>query len=120
MRTALQSIFRENFRASLRDHFNPCRNYAFEDEGGLLIATYPEGTRQPMVAAPYAEEAWTGIEYASASHMIMHGLLDEGLDTFKSVSSGTPHYLSPEQAAGEPSGKPGDVYSLGLVLWMRA
>ena len=22
-----------------RDHFNPCRNYAYEDEGGLLVAT---------------------------------------------------------------------------------
>ncbi|HVG47605.1 MAG TPA: GH116 family glycosyl hydrolase, partial [Rubellimicrobium sp.] len=55
-------------------------NYAFEDEGGLLIATYPEGVRQPMVAAPYAEEVWTGVEYASASHMIMHGLVDEGVE----------------------------------------
>ena len=32
-----------------------------------------------MVAAPYAEEVWTGVEYMSASHMIMRGLVDEGL-----------------------------------------
>ena len=69
----------------MADHFNPCRNYAFEDEGGLLIATYPEGTRQPMVAAPYAEEVWTGVEYASASHMIMHGMVEEGLDVVRAV-----------------------------------
>ncbi|MCU1531729.1 MAG: serine/threonine protein kinase [Arthrobacter sp.] len=31
-------------------------------------------------------------------------------------TSGTPAYLSPEQAAGEPAGAPSDVYSLGLVL----
>jgi len=50
-----------------------------------LIATYPKGTRQPYVAAPYAEEVWTGIEYASASHMIMHGLVNEGLAVTKAV-----------------------------------
>ncbi len=45
-----------------------------------MIATYPEGIRQPMVAAPYAEEVWTGIEYMAASHLIMHGLIEEGMD----------------------------------------
>ena len=83
--SALRAVYDENYRKSMDDHFNPCRNYAFEDEGGLLIATYPQGTRQPMVAAPYAEEVWTGIEYASASHMIMHGLVAEGLDVVRSV-----------------------------------
>jgi hypothetical protein len=73
-------VHENNFLPSLADHFNPCRNYAYEDEAGLLIATYPAGIRQPMVAAPYAEEVWTGIEYMSASHMIMHGLIEEGLD----------------------------------------
>jgi uncharacterized protein (DUF608 family) len=83
--SALKAVHSENFRPSLADHFNPCRNYAFEDEGGLLIATYPAGARQPMVAAPYAEEVWTGIEYASASHMIMHGLVAEGLDVVRAT-----------------------------------
>ncbi|KQW75787.1 beta-glucosidase [Devosia sp. Root413D1] len=83
--TALRSVYANNFRPTLADHFNPCRNYAFEDEGGLLIATYPEGIRQPMVAAPYAEEVWTGIEYMSASHMIMHGLVKEGLDIVRAA-----------------------------------
>lgn len=83
--SALRAVHDENFLSNMADHFNPCRNYAYEDEGGLLIATYPEGTRQPMVAAPYAEEAWTGVEYASASHMIMHGLVAEGLDVVRAV-----------------------------------
>jgi uncharacterized protein (DUF608 family) len=83
--SALSAVYAENYRESMADHFNPCRNYAYEDEGGLLVATYPEGTRQPMVPAPYAEEVWTGVEYASASHMIMHGLYDEGLDVVTAV-----------------------------------
>lgn len=85
VRTALKSVHDNNFRPTLADHFNPCRNYAYEDEGGLLVASYPEGVRQPMVAAPYAEEVWTGIEYMSASHMIMHGLVDEGLDVVRAA-----------------------------------
>ena len=83
--SALKAVHAENFRPTMADHFNPCRNYAYEDEGGLLIATYPEGTRQPLVAAPYAEEVWTGIEYASASHMIMHGMVDEGIEVVDAV-----------------------------------
>ncbi|BCP52304.1 hypothetical protein K32_09210 [Kaistia sp. 32K] len=85
VRTALRSVHANNFLPSLDDHFNPCRNYAYEDEAGLLIATYPEGIRQPMVAAPYAEEVWTGIEYMSASHLIMHGLVEEGLDIVRAA-----------------------------------
>jgi serine/threonine protein kinase len=39
---------------------------------------------------------------------------DDGHDD--GIASGTPQYLSPEQAAGEPVGPSSDVYSLGLVL----
>ncbi|MBB3593700.1 uncharacterized protein (DUF608 family) [Rhizobium sp. BK529] len=85
VRTALKSVHKNNFRPTLEDHFNPCRNYAYENEAGLLIATYPEGIRQPMVAAPYAEEVWTGIEYMAASHLIMHGLIEEGMDIVRAA-----------------------------------
>lgn len=79
VRTALKSVFDENYRPTLRDHFNPCRVYAYEDEAGLLICTWPEGTTKPAVPAPYAEEVWTGLEYMMASHLILRGLVDEGL-----------------------------------------
>ncbi|WEK52133.1 MAG: GH116 family glycosyl-hydrolase [Candidatus Kaistia colombiensis] len=79
VRTALKSVFDENYRPSLRDHFNPCRVYAYENEGGTLLCTYPEGTHEPAVPPPYAEEVWTGLEYMLASHLILRGLTEEGL-----------------------------------------
>jgi uncharacterized protein (DUF608 family) len=83
--TALQSVFRENFLPSLRDHFNPCRVYAYEDEGGLLVCTWPEGAAKPAVPVPYAEEVWTGLEYMLASHLILRGLVDEGLTVVRAA-----------------------------------
>ena len=85
VRSALRSVHASNFAERLEDWANPCRVFSYEDEGGLLIATYPEGVRQPVVPAPYAQETWTGIEYASASHMIMHGLVEEGLSVLRAV-----------------------------------
>ena len=35
--------------------------------------------------APYAEEVWTGLEYMLASHLIMRGLVDEGLTVVRAA-----------------------------------
>jgi uncharacterized protein (DUF608 family) len=85
VRTALRSVFDENYRPSLCDHFNPCRVYAYEDEAGLLLCTWPEGTTKPAAPAPYAEEVWTGLEYMMASHLIRRGLVEEGLTVVRAA-----------------------------------
>ncbi len=84
VRTALQSVFRYNWKRELFDHANPQRIYALNDEAGLLLATWPHGGR-PMFPFPYSEEVWTGIEYQVASHLIYEGFIDEGLAIVKGV-----------------------------------
>ena len=79
VKKALASIYKYNFKSSMRDFTNPCRLYCLNDEAGTVIAEYPKGKRKPLVPAPYAEETMHGFEYAAASHMIQEGLVKEGL-----------------------------------------
>ncbi len=74
----LQSIFRYNFRPSLRDHNNAQRIYALGDEAGLLLCTWPRGGR-PDLPFVYSDEVWCGIEYQVAGHLIYEGFVEEGL-----------------------------------------
>ena len=49
------------------------------DEGGLLLCTWPKGGA-PHFPFYFAFEVWTGIEYQAASHMMMEGMVEEGLE----------------------------------------
>jgi D-arabinan exo beta-(1,2)-arabinofuranosidase (non-reducing end) len=62
VRTTLQSIYRNNYRPVLTGHECVQRTYALNDEGGVLIATYPSGKR-PNIPFPYFAEIWSGVEY---------------------------------------------------------
>jgi uncharacterized protein (DUF608 family) len=78
-RQALAAVFAFNFMDPLRAHFNPCRVFGLNDEAGLVICTWPEGTRKPVIPIPYAQEAMHGFEYAAAIQMIQSGLIEEGM-----------------------------------------
>ena len=78
VRETLRSIYRYNFRPDLRAHVNAMRAYAMNEEGGLLLCTWPHGGRPP-IPTPYGDEAWTGIEYVVAASLIHEGLVEEGL-----------------------------------------
>ena len=87
VRSTLEAIFRHNFRESLWDHVNLQRpGYAIGDEAGLLLCTWPRGGK-PTLPFVYSDEVWTGIEYQVASHLILHGLLDEGLAIVRGARS---------------------------------
>jgi uncharacterized protein (DUF608 family) len=78
VKKTLQSIFRYNYQANLSEHETVQRTYALNDEGGVLVATYPSGKR-PEIPFPYFGEVWTGLEYQLAAHLAFEGLLDEAL-----------------------------------------
>ncbi|NLF01419.1 MAG: hypothetical protein GX601_10635, partial [Anaerolineales bacterium] len=84
VRTALESVFRYNFRRELYDHWNVMRTFALADESALLICSWPHGGR-PRVPFPYFSEVMTGFEYQAAAHMIYEGLIDEGLAVVEAI-----------------------------------
>jgi len=80
IRSNLKAIFKYNLKHDLSAHANPQRpSYAMGDDGGLLLCTWPQGGQ---IAIPfiYSNEVWTGIEYQVASHLMLEGFVDEGLE----------------------------------------
>ena len=86
-RTALRSIHRNNFKRGMREFANPCRLYCLNDEAGLVVCDWPDGTYKPIVPLPYAEETQNGYEYAAAIQMIQSGLIEEGLECVAAIRS---------------------------------
>jgi uncharacterized protein (DUF608 family) len=83
--SALEAIYKNNYRPSLRDYFNPCRIFGLNDEAATVICYWPDGKYKPAVPIPYAEECMNGFEYQAGIHMIQEGLVDEGLTIIKAV-----------------------------------
>jgi hypothetical protein len=80
VRKSLKAIHRYNLKKDLSDHANPQRpSYAVGAEGGLLLCTWPKGG-QLSLPFVYSNEVWTGIEYQVASHLMVEGMVEEGLD----------------------------------------
>jgi len=83
VKSHLHSVYQYNMRHDLSDHVNPQRpSFAMGSDGGLLLCTWPHGG-QPSLPFVYSNEVWTGIEYQVASHLMMMGLVEEGLDIIR-------------------------------------
>ena len=78
MRKALESVFRYNRKTSLYHHECFQRTFALNDEAAMVICDYGKGER-PRIPFPYYAEVMTGFEYATASHMIYAGMVNEGI-----------------------------------------
>jgi len=76
----LKAVYKYNFKKDLSDHSNPQRpSYAMGKEGGLLLCSWPKGGALSL-PFPYSNEVWTGFEYQVASHLMMMGEVEKGLD----------------------------------------
>jgi uncharacterized protein (DUF608 family) len=78
IKTTVKNIFRYNFLEDFSGFNNLQRMYAMNDDGGLLLCSWPRGGK-PETPFVYCDEVWTGIEYQVASHLIYEGFIDEGL-----------------------------------------
>ena len=76
----VQAVHRYNLKRDLTSHANPQRpSYACGQEGGLLLCTWPQGGELSLPFV-YSNEVWTGIEYQVASHLMLLGMVEEGLE----------------------------------------
>lgn len=57
------------------------------------------------------------LDFGIAKLLLQEGIAADTELTRLGGSAMTPHYASPEQAAGQPAGTASDVYSLGVVLY---
>lgn len=117
VKAALESIFRRNFREDFAGFEQKPRQYAMEDERGLLNATYEKGQR-PNVPLLYSDEVWSGVEYALASLMMYEGMADKAMQLVKAARdrySGFVRNPFNEIECGDHYVRPMSAYSLLLA-----
>ncbi|MFC1537962.1 GH116 family glycosyl hydrolase [Candidatus Latescibacterota bacterium] len=80
VKSHLKAVHKYNLKKDLTDHANPQRpSFALGGEGGLLLCTWPRGGKLTLPFV-YSDEVWTGIEYQVSSHLMLEGMVEEGLD----------------------------------------
>jgi uncharacterized protein (DUF608 family) len=86
IRKTLESIYRYNYKRTLTGHNTVQRTYALNDEAALVICDYGKAER-PRIPFPYYAEAWTGLEYLAAAHMIYAGMTAQGAECVRNARS---------------------------------
>lgn len=121
VRSALGAIMRYNFRTNFRGFTQTPRRYVLDDEGGLLICTWPRGGR-PNPFIVYADEVWTGIEYAVSGLMVYEGMIDQARRIVATARGRYDGRLRPGLNSG-PGGNPfnelecGKFYARAMSSW---
>lgn len=86
-REALASIYSYNYKDSVREYANVNRTFIVNDESGVVMCEWPEGTDKPVIPIAYYSEVMSGFEYQLAAHMIQEGMLEEGLNIIRAIRS---------------------------------
>ena len=85
IKSHLNAVYKYNLKHDLSLHANPQRpTYALGNEGGLLLCTWPKGGKLSLPFV-YSNEVWTGIEYQVASHLMLMGEVEKGLDIVRTA-----------------------------------
>jgi uncharacterized protein (DUF608 family) len=80
VRSHLRAVHKYNLKHDLSEFANPQRPaFAAGKEGGLLLCTWPKGGELSLPFV-YSNEVWTGIEYQVASHLMLEGMVEQGLE----------------------------------------
>ena len=85
VKTALENIYKNNFKESMREIANPWRIFSLNDESGAIICDYPEGVYKPKIPIPYCEETMHGFEYQLAGLLISRGMIEEGIRIVRAI-----------------------------------
>ena len=86
IRRTLKSIYRYNYKPTLKDHDNVERTYALNDEAAVVVCDYGNAER-PHIPFPYYAETWTGQEYLVAALMMNWGMVQEGVECVENIRS---------------------------------
>jgi uncharacterized protein (DUF608 family) len=80
VKSHLVAVHKYNLMKVLYNHSNPQRpTYAVGRDGGLLLCTWPKEGKLSLPFV-YSNEVWTGIEYQVASHLMLKGEVEKGLE----------------------------------------
>jgi len=121
VRTALASINTYNFLERFEGFAQSPRRYVTDEEGGLLMCTWPKGGR-PNPVTIYSDEVWTGIEYSTAGLMVFEGMIDEARRIVQTARSRYDGRLREGLNSG-PGGNPfnelecGKFYARAMSSW---
>ncbi len=127
VKTALESLFRHNFRGNMAGLVQVPRQFVADDDPGMQMIVWPDGVR-PAKVIRYGDEVMTGFEYSAAAAMVQAGLMREGFTVVRAISHRydgrrreglTPSRTASWGYSGNPFGDDecGKFYARAMSVW---